>query len=149
MRLAILLAVTLAACGSAEERSPMDGEWSSGNPQTDTCAVAWIFEADAFDLSRYCALTNGQVGLEIQRGTFIVAGDQITLTKTRSTCPGGTRDPVVLSYVVERNKLTLVSSTAVFTLARGGLTLRPGSQAIFGCFDAMDRFTAGMLQDIP
>ena len=120
----------------------MDGQWSSGNPQTDACAVVWTFEGDAFDLSRYCALDNGLVGLEINRGTFIIAGDQITLTKTRSTCPGGTREAVVLSFIVERQKLTLVSSTMVYTLAKGGLTLVAGSQASFGCFDATGGFTA-------
>jgi hypothetical protein len=139
----------LLSCGSAEERSPMDGQWFSGNPQTQACAVVWTFEGDTFDLSRYCALNTGQVGLEINRGTFVVAGDEITLTKTRSTCPDGTRAPVVLSYVVERRTLTLVSPTAVYTLARGGLNLQPGAEAFFGCFDAAGNFTPGMLLDVP
>jgi hypothetical protein len=147
--LAIASLLPLLSCASAEERSPMDGQWTSGNPQTDACAVVWTFDGDEFDLSRYCALDNGLVGLEINRGTFIIAGDRITLTKTRSTCPGGTREPVVLSFIVERQKLTLVSPSMVYTLAKGGLTLVAGGQASFGCFDATGVFTPGELLDVP
>jgi hypothetical protein len=137
------------ACGTGETRSPMDGEWKAGNPQVDACAQAWTFRGDEFELSRYCALSNGDVGLEITRGSFIIDGDQITLTRTQSTCANSTRDPLVLSFVVERNKLTLVSTSGVFTLARGGLDLVAGARATFGCFDDAGVFTAGGLIDLP
>ncbi len=127
----------------------MDGQWKSGDPQTDPCALTWSFQADAFDLSRYCALTTGGVGLEITRGTFFISDDKITLTKTRSTCAADNRNPLVLSFQVERNKLTLVSTSMVYTLARGGLSLVAGAMAEFGCFDASGVFTPGNLRDIP
>ena len=148
MLLSVALAVCGAACGSAEQRSPMDGYWKSGDPQTDACAQTWTFDADAFDLSVYCSLESGDVGLEITRGSFVVAGDKITLTKTNATCANISRDPLVLSYVVERNKLTLISSTTVFTLARGALTLKAGSVARLGCFAPNGEFEPGMLLEL-
>jgi hypothetical protein len=144
----LTLALAGAGCGSAEQRSPMDGHWRSGDPQTKSCAQTWSFDGDAFDLSVYCTLVSGEVGLEITRGSFIVAGDTITLNKARSTCANAGREPVVLSYVVGRNTLTLVSPTAVFTLARGALTLQPGSVARLGCFVEEGKFEPGMLIDL-
>jgi hypothetical protein len=146
--LVCMAALAGAACSSADIRSPMDGEWSAGDPQIQPCVQSWTFEGDLFDVSVYCALTDGQVGLEIRRGTFAVTGEKVTLTRTKSTCPDDTPEPQVLSFIVERNKLTLVSSTAVYTLARGGLSLKPGSTARFGCFDGQGGFTESMLRDL-
>jgi hypothetical protein len=141
-------ALAVTACSSADLRSPMDGEWSVGDPRTQPCAQSWTFDGDLFDVSVYCALTDGQVGLEIRRGTFAITGEKVTLTPTRSTCAADTAQPQVLTYIVERSKLTLVSPTMVYTLARGGLSLKPGSTARFGCFDGQGGFTEGMLRDL-
>jgi hypothetical protein len=141
----------LAAAGCTtgpDDRSPMDGQWSSGDPQTEACAQSWTFQQDLFDLSVYCALNNGGVGLDITRGTFYIVDDKITLMKTRATCPDQSKDPLVLSFIVEKNKLTLVSPTTVYTLAKGGLTLKAGATATFGCFNGMGGFTPGMLVDL-
>src|SRR6185436_4422286 len=98
------------------ETSPMDGQWSFGDPQTQACAQSWTFDHDLFDLSVYCALNDGGVGLDITRGSFLVAGDQVTLNRTRATCPDEGKDPLTLSFIIDRRKqtLTLVSPTAVY-----------------------------------
>ncbi len=145
-----LLALALAAgCeGGGPGRSPMEGQWSSGDPQTQACAQTWTFDHEQFDLSVYCALTTGDVGLDITRGTFFIDGDHIILSKTRATCADQSKDPLTLSFIVQRDKLTLVSPTAVYTLARGAFSLRAGASATFGCFDAKGMFTPGMLVDL-
>ena len=142
------ISLALASCGSAEERSPMEGDWKSGDLASEACAQTWNFNVDFFDLSVYCQLDNGQVGLQVTRGIFTVLGDRITLIKTRSTCANDTREPLTLTFLVERTKLTLTSTTNVYTLARGALSLRPGASARFGCFDGMG-FTESELRDLP
>jgi hypothetical protein len=142
------LLMACGACSSGVERSPMDGQWSLGDPAKDACAQVWTFDHDLFDLSVYCALDSGGVGLDITRGSFyITGGDKIVLMKTRATCADTGKEPLVLSFIVERNQLTLVSPTNVFTFARGGLKLQPGAVATFGCFN-MEKFTPGMLIDL-
>jgi hypothetical protein len=143
-----LMTLALAACSSTDLRSPMDGEWSAGDPQTQTCVQSWTFDGDVFEIAVFCSLTDGQVGLEIRRGTFAVTGEKVTLTPTKSTCQDDTATPQVLTFTVERTKLTLVSPTMVYTLARGGLSLKPGNTAHFGCFDGMGGFTEGMIRDL-
>jgi hypothetical protein len=147
--IAVASGALAAGCDSdGPGRSPMEGQWSSGDPATAVCAQSWTFDHQQFDVSIYCQLDNGATGLDITRGTFVVNGDHITLTKTRSTCANESKEPNVLTYLVDRGKLTLVTPNGVYTLARGGLTLRAGASATFGCFDEMGHFTPGMLVDL-
>jgi len=140
--LAFLGFLSLVGCGDVTPDDPLRGTiWDTQLNATDVLLVS--FHTDGtYNEGTVFNLTSGQIGADVERGTYTVRGDQLTAKPTSASCP-------THSHVAETSTFQIVGSNLTLNNAMGAVILEKtatdtssssGGTVTYGCSDN-DRFT--------
>src|SRR5262245_14971711 len=79
----LVLGLFGAGCGG-EEESALEGEWAL--ELNASCAFVATFEGNTYGNGAICALQDGGWGMEGEKGTFTISGNQLTTTAHQASC---------------------------------------------------------------
>jgi hypothetical protein len=84
----LALGVLLVGCGSSDGAAAsapiLDGVWQT--TQASGCAITYGFDGSKFTDNFVCQLQSGNLGMEIESGTFSATGTELDLVPTESSC---------------------------------------------------------------
>jgi hypothetical protein len=153
---AVTLALALTGCGVDSGSSNnagssnhtgslpnLDGTWILD--MSNGCALGVTIQGSDYEQDLSCQLTNGNLGVETELGTFTQDATVITATPTSSTCPAhSTR--TTLHYSVHGSLLSLVYPQGTEILEHRA-PVRGPALIQNGCWDA-GTFTQHALQNL-
>lgn len=151
MRLRVILVSGFAmfGCGddseSAQDR--LQGSWAAEDTGDEFCAYNIEFDGSDIEVAYGCELEDESLGIEMQRGTFKVNGDEIEWTATAASCEGVTAGPETLQFEFVGEKLRIMSPDGVLLMERNKGTSGTGG-AEFGCFDEEGFFEPRSVQSL-
>jgi hypothetical protein len=137
---AVSCILLLAACGDDKPGpAPIIGTWVADRSDA-ACQFVFDFAEDGtYRSGLACVLTSGKLAAEIERGSFDLYDDAVTVHANESSC-GVFRDGS-FDYRIHADQLTLngADGVLVMTRSKGG----DGSSAVieYGCFDDDLSFT--------
>jgi hypothetical protein len=146
---AIALTGILAGCGGSGDGDPLVGtSWQIVSTASE-CVTATAFSSPStYVLGLVCRLTNGNIGLQQEVGTYSISGSSLTTVAQKATCANATKVATV-TFSVSGNTLTISDSNGILLFSRAPPSTGGSSgAATFGCFDSQGNFTPSPLAPI-
>lgn len=137
-----------AGCGGDE--GGIQGNWI--NLLSSSCAAAINFQPDGeYGANLVCQLQGSSTvfGADGEGGTYSVAGDKVTLTPKRASCPTAPPVPATATFQIDGDALALGFPEGALIYSRSSATAKDaaGATLLWGCWD-MGKFTQHALRDL-
>jgi hypothetical protein len=137
-QVSVILLVVLGCGGAGGDRlagTAWDAELSG-------CSHVLKFTApDTFGAGVGCTLTDGALALQATDGTYTDGDGTLTLSPTRSSCPGTTTAPVAVTYTLGAT-LTIQDAAGAIIYSPISPGAPTSGAVTYGCFDSAMNFTA-------
>lgn len=134
----VALLALAAACGSDTEQRAFEGVWGLDD---NGCGAVLSLDSGTYELFYLCELTTGDVGAELEAGTYEATDSNLTLSPGSSSCPDATSN--TFGWSVSGGTLTLIAPSGALIwqeLPRSQGGSPNTGTVVFGCYDG-DSFT--------
>jgi hypothetical protein len=141
--------VLAAACGGeADPAADLEGSWIAEGPAGYDCAYGLEFDDGEYAWMTICTLEDGELGLQVERGTYVVGDERLTLQPTHSSCAEQSNVIARLGFAVDGDMLTLTSPAATVVYVRNEASADGSGAVPFGCYDSNGVFERAPIVEI-
>lgn len=142
-----LVALGLVGCGG-DGAPDVAGDWHSPINGFNCERLLSLEDGGSFNLGLVCVLQSNAIALEVHRGTYTAANRTLSLSQTRSSCPGDVRRDLDFAYTITPSNLTLTDPTGAIVFAAVPPGPSSGGAVQKGCFDNSLTFEASPEHDV-